>query len=183
VKQRRFARLGDGLIERVSIAIIGVEPLHRRVKFKALNAVIFDQIAGFTRAQFALGRINRGKGDEDVGMLGRGRRDLVIVVAAVAGFALGIDRENHRCDVHLAVMRGSLINRRRMRPGRTKIGRHRGLKIIVTVIMMTATGLFGMGVKINRADRGKIDHVQFLIPGSMRGLHCRTSAPKARHDG
>ena len=53
-------------------------------------------------------------------MLGGGVGDLVIVVAAIARLALGIDREDHRGDVFLAVMRGGLVDGRRMGQGALK---------------------------------------------------------------
>ena len=48
-------------------------------------------------------------------MLRAGVGDFVVVVTAIAGFTLGIDRENHRGDVLLAVVRGGFVDRRRMR--------------------------------------------------------------------
>ena len=75
------------------------------------------------------------------------------------GLALGIDGKDHRGDVLLAVMGGSLGDGRRMRPRSAEVFRHRALQLVVTVVGVATARLFGVGVDVDGADLGEIDHV------------------------
>ena len=124
------------------------------MELEPLNPIVLDQVPRLSRAQFALGRVDRGEGDQNVGMLGRQFRHFLVLVAAIAGLALGIDGEDHRRDVLLAVMRRRLLDGGRMLPRRAKVLGHRGLQIVVAVVGMAAAGLFRVGVEIDGTDFG-----------------------------
>ena len=77
---------------------------------------------------------------------------LVIVVAAEAGLALGIDREDHGGDLLGAIIGRGFRHGRRMLVRRLEIVGHLRLEIVIAVVAMHAAGLFGMGVDVDRHD-------------------------------
>ena len=115
-------------------------------------------MARFAGAQLTLVRVDTGKGDQNVVVFRRQFSDFLVLVAAIAGFALSIDREDHRRNVLLAIVRGGFRHGGRMLPGRPEIVGHGGLQLIIAVIGMAAAGLFGVGVNIDRTDLGEIYH-------------------------
>jgi microcompartment protein CcmK/EutM len=122
------------------------------VELEALDAVVLHQVKRLAGTELALVRIDRGERNQDIAFLGAGLGNLVVVVAAKSGFALRIDRKDHRCDVHLAIVRRGFGNGRRMLPGRSEILRHRALQIVIAVVGMAAAGLLGMGMRVDCAD-------------------------------
>jgi hypothetical protein len=77
-------------------------------------------------------------------------RDLLVLVAPVAGLAFGVDGKDHGCDILFAKMRRGFRNGRRVLPGRAEIFRHRALKFVVAVIGMATAWLFRVRVDIDR---------------------------------
>ena len=128
------------------------------MQLEPLHAVVLDKVTGLTCAKLALVRVDRSKGDQNVGMLGRQFSDLFVLVTAIAGFALGIDREDHRGDVLFAVMSGGFLDGGRMLPRGAEVLGHCALQVIVPIIRMAAAWLLGMGVDVNGANLFQIDH-------------------------
>lgn len=70
VEERRNARLRNRLVERPAHPVIGIEALHGRMKLEAPDAEIGDEAPRLPCAHAAAGRIDRGEGDQDIGMEG-----------------------------------------------------------------------------------------------------------------
>ncbi len=119
-------------------------------------------------AELALVRIDADEGDQHVEILGSDLQHLVIVVAAEAGLALGVDREDHGGDLLGAVIGRGFHNRRRMLVRRLEIFGHLRLEIVIAVVAMHAAGFFGMGVDVDRhdvVDVGQLQFGHFPFPG------------------
>jgi hypothetical protein len=114
--------------------------------------VVLHQPSRLAGTELALVRSIEANGIRISSFLGAGLGNLVVVVAAVAGLALRIDRKDHRGDVLLAIVRRGFGNGRRMLPGRAEIFRHRALQIVIAVVGMAAAGLLGMGMCVDCAD-------------------------------
>src|SRR5437899_2167629 len=124
VKQSRLAGFGNRFVQRIGHPVIWKEALHGRVKLEALDSKLLDKPPRLARAKFALGWIDRGKRNQNVAVLARKFGDLLVLVSAVAGLPLRIDRKNHGRDILPSIMRRRLRNGRRMAPTGTEILRH-----------------------------------------------------------
>jgi len=93
-------------------------------------------------------------------MVGGNLQHLVIVVAAETGLALGVDREDHGGDVLGAVVGRGLRHGRRMLVRRLEVLRHLRLEVVIAVVGVAATGLFGVGVDVDRDDIVDIGQLQ-----------------------
>ena len=118
------------------------------MKLEATHAELADEPARLPRSGLALGRINAGEGDQDVAVGGGFLGDLFIRIAAVAGFALGIDRKDHRADLALAIVGRGLFDGWAI-VRLIEVDRHLRLEIIVPVIRMRAARFLGMSVNID----------------------------------
>lgn len=151
MEQRHRALVLDRLIEHIGRTVVGEEALHRRVELEALDAELAHQTACLARAHLALGRIDRGERDHDVAILGGDLRHFLVLVAAKARLAFGIDRKDHTADPAFAIIGRRLFHGRQhaFRAGRVlEIFRHSGLKLVIAVIAVAAAGLFRMGVHV-----------------------------------
>ena len=72
----------DHFIDRIGHPVRRVGVLHDPVELEALDPMILDQIARFPRAQLALVRVDAGKGDADVIVLGGEFGDFVVARSA-----------------------------------------------------------------------------------------------------
>ncbi len=152
VEQRDRAAIIDRFIERIGHAVVGVEALHGRMEFEAADAVILDQLARLADTELAFVRVDRDERDQHVEMVGGDFQHLLILVAAEAGLAFGVDREDHRGDVLGAVIGRGLRYRRRMLVRRLEVVGHLRLEIVIAVVAMHAARLLGMGVDVDRDD-------------------------------
>ena len=136
------------------------------MKLEAADAEVADQAARLARARLALRRIDAGERDHHVAVGGGLLRDLLVGIAAVAGLALGIDREDHRADLALAIIARGLLDGRTV-VGLVEIDRHRRLQLVVAVIRMGAARLLGMGVDV---DRHQLVDVHGTLPDLLQGF-------------
>ena len=128
------------------------------MELEALDAEIGDEPAGFAGAHLALGRVDGGERDQDVVVRGRDLGHLLVLVAAVTGLALGIDREDNGGDVLLPVMGGGLLDRGRVLPRGAEVFGHGRLEVVVAVVRVAAARLLGVGMDVDGTDVGEIDH-------------------------
>src|SRR5450432_3415627 len=66
MKKRGQTRFGDGLVERIDFAVVGIERLRLGMKLEAAYPKVFDETASFLYSHHPFGRINAGKGDHDI---------------------------------------------------------------------------------------------------------------------
>jgi hypothetical protein len=161
VEERDRAFLGDRLVERIGPAFVGKEALHGGMELEALDAMLAHQAPRLARAGLALGRIDRGERDHDVAVGGGDLGHFLVLVAAEAGLALGIDGEDHAGDLAVAIILGRLLDGRQHAVGAGRVPEifgHGGLELQIAVIAMTAAGLLGMGVDVDGDDVVEIDH-------------------------
>src|SRR5690606_18188576 len=120
---------------------------------------MLHQTARLAGPDLALGGIDAGKRDQHIAVLGGKLGHFLVVVAAIARLALGIDREDDGCHVELAVVFRRFRAGGRMLKGRLEIGRHTGLKVVIAIVSMRAARLLRMGMKIYRDDFVEIWHL------------------------
>ena len=84
--------------------------LHRGVKLKALHAVLFNQLACFSRAHFSFMRVNAGKAHHHVGVGFGGFGNFFVRNAPPAHFGFGIHGEHNQANFFLAVVRNGFSN-------------------------------------------------------------------------
>ena len=149
MEQRRELRFGDRFVEHIGAAVVGEEALHRGMKLEPADAEIADQAARLAGAGLALRGVDARERDQHVAVSGSLLGDLLIGVAAVAGLALGIDREDHRADLAFAVVARRLLDGRAI-VGLVEINRHLRLQLVVAVVGMRSARLLGVGVDIDR---------------------------------
>src|SRR5665213_2321855 len=124
VKQRRLASFGNRLIERIGHPVIWKEALHGGMKLEALDSKFLDEPPRLARAELTLGWINRRKRNQNIAVLAGEFGDFLVLISAVPGLPLCIDRKDHGRDILLSIMRRRLRNGRRMAPTGTEILRH-----------------------------------------------------------
>ncbi len=137
------------------------------MKLEPADAEIADQAARLAGAGLALRRVDAGERDQHIAIGGGLLGDLLIGVAAVAGLALGIDREDHRADLALAVIARGVLDGRAI-VGLVEINRHLRLQLVVAVVGMRAARLLGVGVDIDR-------HQFVDVHGTLRCCKCSLS--------
>ncbi len=108
VEQRGQARLLDHLVERIGHPVVGIEPLGGRVELETPDTELLDQTAGFAHAHLSLVRIDRGEGDQDVVVLGGDLGHLLVGDPGDPHLGFGVDVEDHRRHLALAVEGGRL---------------------------------------------------------------------------
>ena len=131
------------------------------MEFETLDAELCDQPLRLAHAKFALVRIDRDERDQHVGIFRGHLQHLVIVVAAEAGLALGVDREDHGGDFLGAVVGRGFRHGRRMLVRRLEVVGHLRLEVVIAVVAMQAARLLGMGVDVDRHDFVEIGQFRF----------------------
>ena len=122
------------------------------MKLEPLDAKFTHQTPRLACTFLALGRVDAGKGDQDVGICGAMLGDFFVVVPVKASLAFGINAKDYRTNVARAVIGGSLWHCRQhavQSRGIAEIRCHARLKFIVAIVAVAITRLFGMGVKID----------------------------------
>ena len=112
VEERGQPGLLDHLVERVGQAVVREEALHVGVELEAAHAVLGDQAPRLVDAALPLVRVDARERDQDVGVRPRHRGDLLVRHARLPGERLGVDGEDDRHHLPLAVVRSDLGRRR-----------------------------------------------------------------------
>ena len=142
---------GNHFVDRPGHAVAGIDVLHDVVKLEAAHPVILDQIAGLARAQLALVRVDRGKGDADIVMLRGEIGDLVVRDALCTQPALAIDGEQTEGDLLLTIDLGDFRHFGPFTRG-LEIGARRIEKCAHHRIFGIVARNLGMDMHVDRAD-------------------------------
>ena len=113
VEQCGHSRRGDGLIDRIEPAVVGLEALQARMELESADAVVPDQFADPSEC-IGRQRVDGAERDQHVVVARSALDQFLDRIGPVAGGCPGVDGEHHRGGVVATVMLGEVVDPREM---------------------------------------------------------------------
>lgn len=146
VKKHRQARPGDDFVQVVCHSVIGLETLHSGVKFKTLYPEFFHQTPCLACTHAAFVRVNAGKGDHHVGVLGGNFGDFLIGDTPPAEIKIRVNTKHDKGDFALAAIFCRFLDGGPV--GGFEISGERLVKLRTKVVVRLTARDLGVGVHV-----------------------------------
>ena len=178
VEQRRDPAFLDHLVQRVDLAGVREERLDVRVELEPADAVVADQPTGAVDGVWPV-RVDRRERDQHVGMGCRRGGDLLVRRRRQARDGLGVDGEDDRGHVALAVVGGDVVDGRLRRVAEVPLRR---LSPLGLQAVLTSPPRLGVRVHVNRDDLVEVDGHLCSSGRGLTGPSCHVACGRSRSD-
>src|SRR5699024_8992046 len=129
--------------------VVGEELLQIGVELEALDPVLLDQASYLAGPERALGRVDTGEGDEDVGVGGRGLGDLLVGHGGKTAGRLGVDGKDHAGHGAFAVVTGDLFQGGSTLALDPEVGARGPVQVLAEGGSVSGGGDLGVGVDVD----------------------------------